>query len=98
MRHGRGPGYKAGVTRQRVLEGYESLRAHLDQFRLDADADLAALLQSELTGAIAAYEDLKARSGALDFLDLLLKARDLVRGNATVRRGFQSRFTRIFVD
>jgi ATP-dependent exoDNAse (exonuclease V) beta subunit len=98
VRHGRGPGYKSGVPRQRVVDAYESLRARLDQFRLDADADLAALLQQELAGAIASYEDLKARSGALDFLDLLLKARDLVRGNAAVRAGFQRRFTRIFVD
>jgi len=98
VRHGRGPGYKPGVPRQRVVDAYESLRAKLDQFRLDADAHLAALLQQELAGAIASYEDLKARSGALDFLDLLLKARDLVRGNASVRAGFRRRFTRIFVD
>ena len=98
VRHGRGPGYKAGVPRQRVVDAYESLHAKLDQFRLDADAHLAALLQQELAGAIASYEELKARSGALDFLDLLLKARDLVRGNASVREGFQRRFTRIFVD
>jgi ATP-dependent exoDNAse (exonuclease V) beta subunit len=98
VRHGRGPGYKAGVPRQRVIEAYDALRAKLDQFRLDADADLAALLQEELWGAIAAYEALKARAGALDFLDLLLKARDLVRGNASVRGGFRDRFTRIFVD
>jgi ATP-dependent exoDNAse (exonuclease V) beta subunit len=97
-RHGRGPGYKAGVTRQRAVEAYEAFRVKLDQFRLDADADLAARLQAELAGAIAAYEAVKARSGALDFLDLLLKARDLVRGNTSVRRGFQQRFTHIFVD
>jgi ATP-dependent exoDNAse (exonuclease V) beta subunit len=98
VRHGRGPGYKSGVPRQRVIEAYDALRAALDRFRLDADADLAARLQAELRGAIDAYEALKARTGALDFLDLLLKARDLVRGNASVRRGFQRRFTHIFVD
>jgi ATP-dependent helicase/nuclease subunit A len=98
VRHGRGPGYKPGVTRQRVIDAYDQLKPQLDQFRLDADADLAALLQQELRGAIDRYEDLKARAGALDFLDLLLKARDLVAGNAGVRRGFQARFTHIFVD
>ncbi|HEX6463532.1 MAG TPA: UvrD-helicase domain-containing protein, partial [Vicinamibacterales bacterium] len=98
VRHGRGPGYKPGVTRQRVVAACDAVRAALDQFRLDADADLAALLQAELTGAIAEYEALKARMGALDFLDLLLKARDLVRDNAAVRAGFQRRFTHIFVD
>ncbi len=97
-RHGRGPGYRQGVPRQRVLDGYSELKSQLDRFRLDADADLAAALQEELRGAIDGYERLKARAGALDFLDLLLKARDLVRGNPGVRRGFQSRFTHIFVD
>ncbi len=97
-RHGRGPGYRQGVTRARVIEALDALRAQLDQFRLDADADLAALLQQELAGAVAQYEELKARSGGLDFLDLLLKARDFLKGDEIVRRGFQSRFTHIFVD
>src|SRR3954470_15503468 len=97
-RHGRGPGYGPGVTRASVLETLDALRAHLDGFRLDADADLAAGLQHELQGAISKYEELKGRAGALDFLDLLLKARALVRGNEAVRRGFQSRFTHVFVD
>ena len=98
IRHGRGPGYKPGVPRQRLIDAYDALKPLLDQFRMNADADLAAALQQELTAAIAGYEALKARSGALDFLDLLLQARNLVRGNAGVRRGFHARFTHIFVD
>jgi len=39
-----------------------------------------------------------ARAGKLDFLDLLLRVRNLVRDNPQVRRGFQRRFKRIFVD
>ena len=97
-RHGRGPTYKAGVPRAAVVSALEALQSHLDGFRLDADADLAALLQSELAGAVERYEALKARGGALDFLDLLLKARDLLMTDASVRRGFQERFTHIFVD
>ena len=97
-RHGRGPGYRQGVSRAAVVEALDTFRASLDGFRLDADADLAALLQQELAGAVERYEELKARAGALDFLDLLLKARDLVKGNEVVRRGFQDRFTHIFVD
>jgi ATP-dependent exoDNAse (exonuclease V) beta subunit len=98
VRHGRGPGYRSGVPRATVVEKLEALRAHLDQFRMDADGDLAAALQQELLAAVDRYEDLKARAGALDFLDLLLKARDLVKGDSNVRRGFQDRFTHIFVD
>lgn len=97
-RHGRGPGYKQGVSRPAVVEALDTLRSRLDAFRMDADADLAAALQQELGGAVARYEALKARTGAVDFLDLLLKARDLVKGDALVRRGFQQRFTHLFVD
>ncbi len=97
-RRGRGAGYRDGVSRAAVLEALDALRASLDGFRLDADADLAAGLQSELQDALGRYERAKARAGALDFLDLLLKTRDLVQGDAAVRRGFQSRFTHLFVD
>ena len=97
-RHGRGAGYGNGVQRASIVDAMDRLRAHLDQFRMDADADLAALLQQELIAPVQLYEELKSRAGALDFLDLLLKARDLVRSDAAVRRGFQSRFSHIFVD
>ena len=79
--------YANGVARDRVLQARVALKARLDQFRMDADADLAALLQRDLRGAIDRYDELKARAGALDFLDLLLGARDLVRDNAVVRAG-----------
>jgi ATP-dependent helicase/nuclease subunit A len=97
-RHGRGPGYKQGVPRAAVIEALDRFRNELDLFRMNADADLAGALQQELFAAVDRYEELKARAGSLDFLDLLLKARDLVRGDANVRRGFQDRFTHIFVD
>ena len=70
----------------------------LDAFQRAADADLAALLREELAGAIVRYEEIKRRAGALDFVDLLLRARDLLVGHAQVRRAFQSRFTHLFVD
>jgi ATP-dependent exoDNAse (exonuclease V) beta subunit len=51
-----------------------------------------------LLACVGRYEALKAREGALDFLDLLIKARDLIRDDQPVRRHFQGRFKRIFVD
>ncbi len=98
LRHGRGAFYKDGVGRDKVVAEVEDLKSRLEQFRMDADADLAALLQRELRGATARYEQLKSAVGALDFLDLLVRARLLIRGNPMVRRGFQQRFTHIFVD
>ena len=97
-KHGRGASYREGVARERVIGALEDLRGRLDRLRMDADADLAALLQQELRGAIERYEQMKSRLGALDFLDLLLRARNLVRDNPQVRRGFQRRFKRIFID
>ena len=98
VRQGRGTAYSDGAPRERVLSALDDLRARLDTFRMTADADLAALLQRELRGAIDRYEQMKSEAGALDFLDLLVKTRDVIRAHPAVRRGFQRRFKRIFVD
>jgi ATP-dependent exoDNAse (exonuclease V) beta subunit len=97
-RKGMGSSFARGVARADVHAAHQSLLLQLDTFKADADADLAALLRQELQGSIDRYERLKATHGALDFLDLLLRARDLVRDRADVREHFQRRFTRLFVD
>jgi len=97
-RKGSGAFYAKGASRTDVKQAHDTLVQELDAFRLDADADLAALLRDELRGSIDEYERLKARHGALDFLDLLLRARNLVHDDDTVRRDFQQRFDCLFVD
>ncbi len=97
-RKGYGARYGDGVPRAAVQEAHAALVEALRTFRDAADADLAALLQHELSAANARYELLKHQGGRLDFVDLLLRARDLVRGNDEVRAAFQRRFARIFVD
>jgi ATP-dependent exoDNAse (exonuclease V) beta subunit len=97
-RRGRERAYGTAVTRDAVWAAYEMLMNDLDVFQRAADCDLAALLHEELQAVITGYERLKARAGALDFVDLLLRARDLLTGHARVRQAFQSRFTHIFVD
>ncbi len=96
----KGSGYKFGATatRTEVLAARDTLFADLQQFRKDADADLAACLQGELAGATARYQAVKASAGALDFADLLARARDLLKTNDSVRRHLQEKFKRIFVD
>jgi ATP-dependent exoDNAse (exonuclease V) beta subunit len=98
MRKGSGATYGKGVPRAQVLGARDLLVQALDEFQLLADADLAALLHAELQGCVERYERLKTREGALDFLDLLLRARNLVRDDGGVRAHFQARFRRIFVD
>jgi ATP-dependent helicase/nuclease subunit A len=97
-RKGSGKNYRSGVLREDVCRARENLNQALIDFKEAADADLAAALRDELRGCVSAYEGAKAKAGALDFLDLLLKARDLIRDNAEVRSTFQARFKRIFVD
>ena len=95
----KGYGAKYGTrNRAEVLAARDSFYAALLAFREDADADLAALLQQELRAPTERYQELKRRKGALDFADLLICARDLLRTNRDVRQHLRQRFTRIFVD
>ena len=97
-RKGSGAQYSKAVARQRILDARAALVGALKDFRQKADADLAALLHQEFEGCLEAYEAGKTRIGALDFLDLLIRARDLVRDNREVRREFQRRFRFVLVD
>ena len=97
-RKGSGASFGKGVSRPDVHAAHQRLLQSLDVFAADADADLAALLRHELRDTIGRYEQLKARNGTLDFLDLLLRARNLIRDRDDVRAEFQQRFTSIFVD
>ena len=95
----KGSGFFAeNVPREQVVLAREQLLANLNQFQRAADADLAATLRAELWNLVERYDALKRRAGKLDFVDLLLLARDLVRNNADVRRFLQNRFTHIFID
>ena len=87
-----------GLPREEVIARRDALKQQLDGLLAAADADLAALLREELRPAVEHYESKKRRAGRLDFLDLLVCARDLVRDDASVRAELQSRFTHFFVD
>ncbi|HUO05730.1 MAG TPA: UvrD-helicase domain-containing protein [Candidatus Binataceae bacterium] len=86
------------VSREEAIRSRDALRARLEKFRADAGANLAPLLREELWPIAGIYEELKRRAGRLDFLDLLLMARNLVRDNCEVRAALQERFTHIFID
>ena len=86
------------LSHEEALTRRDSVKTNLDAFLSISNADLAPLLQEALQPALIAYEELKARAGRLDFLDLLLKARDLIRNSAAVRAELQGRFSHFFVD
>ena len=87
-----------GVPREQVVEARQCLLDRLEAFQHAADADLAAILRGEMWELVDEYNQRKRRAGKLDFVDLLLIARDLVRDKSDVRRYLQDRFTHIFID
>jgi ATP-dependent exoDNAse (exonuclease V) beta subunit len=76
----------------------DELKTRVREFVDKAGADLAPRLREELWPVVEGFEELKERAGYLDFLDLLLRARNLVRDNRDIRVELQRRFTHIFVD
>jgi ATP-dependent helicase/nuclease subunit A len=78
---------------------YEEARRAVEQAALD---ELAArdrdLLQELLTTFADAYREAKDRESALDFEDLQLRARDLLRDSEEIRAREQLRFRSVMVD
>ncbi len=78
-------------------QAWAELMSHVVDFARDADADLASHLRDELWEMVEQYQDSKRDAGYLDFTDLLLYARDLLRHDGA-RPELQARYDRIFVD
>jgi ATP-dependent helicase/nuclease subunit A len=89
--------YGDGVSREAVVASWDELRAAIEEFGRHADADLAAHLRDELWNVVGLYQDRKRLAGQLDFMDLLLYARDLLRHDGA-RAQLQRDYERIFVD
>jgi ATP-dependent helicase/nuclease subunit A len=101
----------AGVTAERLFDlgdfrlrgeraaTYEEARRAVEQAALDelaaADRDL---LQELLADFAEAYQAAKDRESAVDFEDLQLRARDVLRDDDSIREREQLRFRSIMVD
>src|SRR5207244_4315801 len=81
--------YGASNLRRMLIGVYETLRA--------AGRDLD-LLQELLAGFAASYQEAKDQESALDFEDLQLRARDLLRDDAAIRAREELRFRSVMVD
>ncbi|HZP42934.1 MAG TPA: UvrD-helicase domain-containing protein [Candidatus Binatia bacterium] len=101
QRHWRWTGFRRtreGFDKPALVARRDALKARIETFLRDAGADLAPRLREDLWQVVERYGVLKERAGCLDFVDLLLRARDLVRDRAEVRAELQRRFTHLFVD
>lgn len=97
--HKKGSGeYGGGVGREDLVLRRDELLRWIEDFRRRADADLAVELREEMRGLIDEYNERKRRAGKLDFVDLLIAVRDLVRNDGEVRHYLQDRFTHLFID
>ena len=95
---GGGKWFAKEVLKQDVLATREAAKAAVEHALELCDADLAACLREELRPLCEDYEAAKQQASALDFLDLLARARDLVQKNPEVRAELQERFTHVLVD
>lgn len=106
-----GGGGKSAWPSEEIYEGisghFKDLRAQIDKVieKLDIDPDdvtLAAELACQglrLTRqAVTEYEERKQRASALDFDDLLLRARDVLRDHALVREKLGAGLRLLMVD
>jgi ATP-dependent helicase/nuclease subunit A len=88
---------KPQTARDPVFASWEELKTAIEEFGREADADLAAHLRDELWEVVRLYQQKKKSAGQLDFMDLLLCARELLRDDAA-RADLQRLYDRIFVD
>ena len=78
---------------------YDEARRAVEQAALDEVAAGDRVLLQELLNRFAdQYQAVKDRESVLDFEDLQLRARDLLRNNDTVREREQLRFRAVMVD
>jgi ATP-dependent helicase/nuclease subunit A len=99
------PGRLGNKTKWRNKAALEQCRAGLIALRERVEAARATARHNLITGLarwaagfVGAYELAKGRAGCLDFLDLLLRARNLVRDRPDVRRDFQAGIRYLLVD
>ena len=95
---GSGRLYGQSLDRNAVVAERDEVKASLERFVALAEADLAAHLRQELSLVVLEREKLKERLGALDFVDLLSRTRDLLKESRSVREQLQRRFTHLFID
>ena len=97
--HGNQANWDPRESCRRQKDICRELAANLAEIRLNITAGLVAeLVCWSRDGYLVAVEKVKQEQGILDFQDLLLKARNLLRDCLPVRSYFQRRFRYLLVD
>jgi len=81
-----------------VKKVFRDLRDALDAIRSAWSHNLCVELTAWLTGYLDTYDQVKRQRGALDFADLLIRTRELLVRQGSVRAQLQRRFDALLVD
>ncbi len=81
-----------------MKDAVKELKAWLEGFAAAADHNLLVELVAWLRGFVDHFQKIKHDRALLDFDDLLVKTRDLLRDSVDVRRDLQKRFKFVLVD
>jgi len=83
---------------KRVREHFSSILENLDETKATIADSVVAALAERLTDYIKAYEQAKRERNLLDFNDLLMIARSLLKEHPQVRKYFRDRYKFLLVD
>jgi len=83
---------------QEATDLYHRCCELIGALRANAAACGLAMLVDEIRPIVERYQEHKRRAALLDFDDLLIATRDMLRAHADVRKALGERYTRILVD
>ncbi len=90
--------YGGQVKREELVAQRDELLRWMEEFKRRADESLAVQLHEEMLDLVEAYNQRKRAAGKLDFVDLLVAVRDLLRDQQDVREYLHRRFSHLFLD
>lgn len=97
-----GKGDKSRWPSPQTLEEARSLAGQANEavatWRVKRSEAFHARVVGAVLGVVALYEKKKSERGVLDFLDLLIKARDALQKRESVREYFRARFPYLIID
>ena len=85
-------------TLPQVRSALGDLGVQRDAFLKAAKTAVIPSLYTSLRRFVLDYAEERRRSGQLEFHDLLVRARDLLRGDGSVRRALRERFSHLLID
>ncbi len=81
------------MVRRKLPGSYRQVKTHVSRIKLGIDT-----VSGRLNDGLRAYRDMLSERGAIDFDDLLVKTRDLLRDHADVRTALADETAALLVD